>query len=104
MESAAIAMETFDSVFDALADTPAEAANMTARADLLLAIRERVKAWQAEGGLTQEDAAARLGVTRPRLNNLMRGKLDKFSLDALVNIAAAAGFRLHIELEDVQAA
>lgn len=92
--------ETFDSVFDALADTPAEAANMTARADLLLAIRERVKAWN----LTQEDAAARLGVTRPRLNDLMRGKLDKFSLDALVNIAAAAGFRLHIELEDEKAA
>jgi len=92
--------ETFDSVFDALADTPAEAPNMTARADLLLAIRERVKAWN----LTQEDAAARLGVTRPRLNDLMRGKLDKFSLDALVNIAAAAGFRLHIELEDEKAA
>jgi predicted XRE-type DNA-binding protein len=97
-------VDTFDSVFDALADTPAEAANMTARADLLLAIRERVKAWQATGGLTQEEVAARLGVTRPRLNDLMRGKLDKFSLDALVNIAAAAGFRLHIELEDVKAA
>jgi predicted XRE-type DNA-binding protein len=93
-------VETFDSVFDALADTQAEAANMTARADLLLAIRERIKQWN----LTQEDAAARLGLTRPRLNDLMRGKLDKFSLDALVNIAAAAGFRLHIELEDVKAA
>jgi predicted XRE-type DNA-binding protein len=93
-------VETFDSVFDALADTQAEAANMTARADLLLAIRERIKKWN----LTQEDAAARLGLTRPRLNDLMRGKLDKFSLDALVNIAAAAGFRLHIELEDVKAA
>lgn len=93
-------VETFDSVFDALADTSAEAANMTARADVLLAIRERVKAWN----LTQEDAAARLGVTRPRLNDLMRGKLDKFSLDALVNIAAAAGFKLHIEIEDVKAA
>ncbi|WP_298258034.1 XRE family transcriptional regulator [Bradyrhizobium sp.] len=93
-------VETFDSVFDALADTQAEAANMTARADLLLAIRERIKEWN----LTQEDAAARLGLTRPRLNDLMRGKLDKFSLDALVNIAAAAGFRLHIELEDVKAA
>lgn len=93
-------VETFDSVFDALADTQAEAANMTARADLLLAIRERIKEWN----LTQEDAAVRLGLTRPRLNDLMRGKLDKFSLDALVNIAAAAGFRLHIELEDVKVA
>ncbi len=92
--------EIFESVFDALADTSAEAANMTARADLLLAIRERVRTW----GLTQEEAAARLGLTRPRLNDLMRGKLEKFSLDALVNIAAAAGFKLHIELEEVKAA
>lgn len=92
--------DTFNSVFDALADTPAKAANMTARADLLLAIRERVRAWN----LTQEDAAARLGLTRPRLNDLMRGKLGKFSLDALVNIAAAAGFKLHIELEEMKVA
>ena len=55
-------------------------------------------------GSTQEDAAARLGLTRPRLNDLMRGKLEQVLLDALVNIAAAAGFRLHIELEDVKAA
>ena len=93
-------IETYDSVFDALADTPAEAANMTARADLLLAIRERVRAWD----MPQEKAAARLGLTRPRLNDLLRGKLDKFSLDALVNIAAAAGFKLHIELEETEAA
>lgn len=100
MESPTMNGEIFDSVFDALADTPAEAANMTARTDLLLAIRERVRAW----GLTQEEAAARLGLTRPRLNDLMRGKLDKFSLDALVNIAAAAGFKLHIELQEAEAA
>lgn len=93
-------VETFESVFDALADTPAESANMTARADLLLAIRERVKVWN----ITQEDAAERLGLTRPRLNDLMRGKLDKFSLDALVNIASAAGFKLHIALEEAKAA
>jgi len=93
-------VDTFDSVFDALADTSAEAANMTARADLLLAIRERVRTWN----VTQEDAATRLGLTRPRLNDLMRGKLEKFSLDALVNIAAAAGFKLHIRLEEVKAA
>ena len=92
--------ETFDSVFDALADTRAEAANMTARADLLLAIRERVRAWN----LTQEDAAARLGLTRPRLNELMRGKIDKFSLDALVNIAAVAGFKPRILLDEIKAA
>ena len=88
--------ETYESVFDALADTPQEAAHMTARADLLLAIRERVRTWNT----TQEQAASRLGLTRPRLNDLLRGKLDKFSLDALVNVASAAGFALTIELRD----
>ncbi|MCA1967915.1 MAG: helix-turn-helix domain-containing protein [Rhizobium sp.] len=93
-------VETYDSVFDALAETEAEAANMTARSDLLLAIREQVRSWD----LPQEQAARRLGLTRPRLNDLLRGKLDKFSLDALVNIATAAGFRLQIVLENEQAA
>ncbi|MCJ2137248.1 XRE family transcriptional regulator [Methylobacterium sp. J-026] len=86
--------QTFVSVFEALTDTPIEAANMTARADLLLAIRERIRAWN----LPQEKAAARLGLTRPRLNDLMRGKVDKFSLDALVNIASATGLALRIQV------
>ena len=88
--------EIFEDVFDALADTPAEAANMKARSELLSGIRVRVTSWE----LTQEKAAVRLGVTRPRLNDLMRGKLDKFSLDALVNLATAAGFTLHIQMSE----
>lgn len=93
-------METFDSIFDALADTPEQAANLTARADLLIAIRERVREWE----LPQEQAATRLGLTRPRLNDLLRGKLEKFSLDALVNIATAAGYKVHIEIGESEAA
>jgi predicted XRE-type DNA-binding protein len=89
--------DSFADIFDALADTPAEAANMKARADLLAGIRDRVKSWD----LPQEQAASRLGLIRPRLNDLIRGKLDKFSLDALVNIATSAGFVLRIELADV---
>jgi predicted XRE-type DNA-binding protein len=86
--------ETFANVFDALADSPAEAANLAARAELMLAIQRRVESW----GLTQEEAAARLGVTRPRLSDLMRRKLHKFSLDALVKLATAAGLKLRIEV------
>lgn len=88
--------DTFANVWDALSDTPEQAANMKARSELMLRIRERVKAW----ALPQEEAAKRLNLTRPRLNDLMRAKIDKFSLDALVNIAASAGFILHIELEE----
>ena len=83
-------------MFDAIADTPAEAANMKARAELLSALRSRVNGW----GLPQEAAAKRLGITRPRLNDMLRGKLAKFSLDALVNLAAAAGLVLEIKVAD----
>lgn len=84
--------DTFQNGFDALADTPSEAANLTARSDLLSAIRQQVISWN----VAQEIAAARLGLTRPRLNDLMRGKIAKFSLDALVNIASASGLTLEI--------
>ena len=86
--------ETFESVWDALCDTSEEAANMKARAELMLGIRERVKTWD----LTHYEAAKRLDLTRPRLNDLLRGKIEKVSLDALVNIATAAGLALHIQI------
>ena len=86
--------EEFANVWDALADTPAGAANLTARSDLMAVLRERVRSW----GLTQAEAAVRLGVTQPRLNDLIRGKLDKFSLDALVNLVPAAGLTLQIRI------
>jgi len=87
-------VQTFEDVFDALAKTPAEAANMKARADLLSLLVDRVKSWD----MTQEAAASKLGITRPRLNDLLRGKLGKFSLDALVNLATAAGLVLEIRV------
>jgi len=87
-------VQTFDSVFDALADTPAEAANMKARSELLSALKNRIRTWN----MSQEAAAARLGITRPRLNDLLRGKLGKFSLDALVNLATASGLTLEIRI------
>ena len=90
-----IAVQTFDNVFDAIADTPAEAANMKARADMLTAVKAQVKSWN----LPQSAAAGRLGITRPRLNDLLQGKLGKFSLDALVNLATAAGLTLEIRFE-----
>ena len=94
MEGLSMDVQTFGSVFDALADTPAEAANMKARADLLSALNAQVRSWN----VSQEAAATRLGITRPRLNDLLRGKLAKFSLDALVNLASAAGLALEIKV------
>ena len=90
----AMEVEGYASVWDAVCDTPAQAANMKARSDLLAALTDLVKSW----GLTQEQAATRLCITRPRLNDLVRGKLSKFSLDALVNLTAAAGMTLEIRI------
>jgi predicted XRE-type DNA-binding protein len=87
--------ETFSSVWDAIADTPEQAANLQARAELMQQIAAIVKT----NGWKQADAALRCGVTQPRINDLLRGRVSRFSLDALVNIAAALGRRVHVELE-----
>jgi len=79
-----IKTERFASVWDALEDTPREAANMRLRSKLMMELVSRVSAWE----LSQKDAAKRLGITQPRLNDLLNGKIDKFSLDALVNLSA----------------
>lgn len=89
-------VQRFTSVFDALADTPAEAANMKARSGLLSALKVRIRGWE----LPQEAAARRLGITRPRLNDLLQGKLAKFSLDALVNLATASGLTVRVEVAE----
>lgn len=86
--------ESFDNVWDALEDTAAESANMTLRSDLLIAIQQEVRDW----GLTQTQAASRLGITQPRLNDLLKGKIAKFSLDALVELARSAGLSVRLEV------
>ena len=88
-------IESYASVWDAIADTPEQAANLRARAELMQKIAAIVK----ENGWTQVEAADRCGVTQPRINDLLRGRVSRFSLDALVNIATAIGRRVHIEIE-----
>lgn len=85
----------YESVWDAIADTPEQAANLRARAELMQEIAARVK----KHGWTQAEAAARCGVTPPRINDLLRGRVSRFPLDALVNIATALGWRVHFDLE-----
>ena len=79
--------ETYASVWDAIADTPKQAANLKARAALMRQIEDIVR----EGGWTQAEASRRCGVTQPRMNALLRGRVSRFSLDALVNVATAIG-------------
>ena len=88
--------EEFANVWDALADTPVEAANLTLRSELMDKIEELIK----ESGWTQAEAAKRCGVTQPRINDLLRGRISRFSLDALVNIASALGRKVTVSLDD----
>ena len=89
-----MARQTFASVWDAVEDTAAEAANMRARSELMIAVRGKVESWK----VSQTEAARSLGLTQPRLNDLMRGRIDKFSLDALMNLARPAGLTVRLEI------
>jgi predicted XRE-type DNA-binding protein len=83
-------IEYFDNVWDAIELSKAEAANMKARAALMIAIHKTVAGWNT----TQAVAAKRLGLTHPRLNDLLKGRISKFSLDALINHATKAGLKV----------
>ncbi len=99
VKTAAPRAQTFANVFDALADTPQQSANMRARADLARQITSIIKtrSW------TQAAAARHCGVTQPRINDLLSGHISRFSLDALVNIASAIG-KVHLEIEELECA
>ena len=84
--------ERFRSVWDALEDTPQQAANMRLRSKLLLELCQTIRSWE----LSQKAAAQRLGISQPRLNDVLTGKIDKLSLDALVNLSAAAQMNVDI--------
>lgn len=88
-------IQSFDSVWDAIEDTPEEAASTRLRSELLTAVEQEVRSWS----LTQAKAAERLGVTQPRLNDLLRGKIAKFSLEALVELSARAGLVVKLGVE-----
>jgi predicted XRE-type DNA-binding protein len=85
----------FASVWDAIADTPEEAASLKLRAELMLQIAALVE----KKGWTQTQAAKQCGISQPRMNDLLRGKISKFSLDALVNVATSLGCRVRMELK-----
>jgi predicted XRE-type DNA-binding protein len=86
--------QIFDNVWDAIESDPAEAASLKARSSLLIAIEQIV----AGRGLREAAAAKRLGVAPSRLKGLCRGKIDEFSLDELVRLAAVAGLSVTFEV------
>ena len=83
-------------IWDAIESDPAEAENMKIRARLLGAVIDAIKAH----GWSQTETAERLGVTQPRISDLMRGKIDKFSIDTLANMAHQVGLRLDVRIAE----
>ena len=90
--------QRFASVWDAIEDTPQEAENMKLRSALMTALKSHL----AQAKMSQTQAAQLFGVIQPRMSDLMRGKINLFGLDALVNMASAAG--LHVDMRIRQAA
>lgn len=84
----------YKSVWDALEDSAEQAANMRLRSELMIALRTQIEAWDT----TQAKAAKRLHITQPRLNDLLRGQIGKFSLDALVSLAEQAGLDVRLRV------
>src|SRR2546428_7604004 len=69
-----------------------QAENLKMRSDLMI----RIVQFHRKSGMTQAAAAKALGLTQPRLNALLKGKIGQFSLDALVNIASRAGLNVRL--------
>src|ERR1035441_9440433 len=86
--------EQFESIWDAIEDSPAEAQNMKIRSAMMTALCDYIKA----EGLTQKQAAKKLGVTQPRISDLVRGRIDLFAIDGLVNMLALAGLRIEMHI------
>lgn len=91
--------QRFATVWDALADTPQQAASMRARSELLMALQ----GWVKTSGMTQAEAARLCGITQPRMSDLMRGKISLFSLDALIDMATVAGLEPHVTIKKPRA-
>lgn len=77
----------YHNVFEALEDNPAMAQNLKIRSELMIALRQYIE----ETGLGQKEAAEVFGVHQPRISDLMCGKIDKFTIDRLVNMLARIG-------------
>ena len=85
----------FDNVFRDLGFDEAEAENLKLRPTLMIKVIKMVR----ESEMTQADAATVFGVKQPRLNQLLKGKIQLFSLDALVNMLANAGMRVTMSVK-----
>ena len=84
----------FESVWDALEDDPVRREHLKLRSELMTTISQTIN----ERGLKQQDAAELLQISQPRVSALMKGKIDEFGLDTLVDIAHRLGLHVSISV------
>jgi predicted XRE-type DNA-binding protein len=87
-------LESSGNVFSDLGFEPAEAAILHMRAKLMSDLRLFIQA----SGMTQTEAAEKLGIAQSRVSDLMRGKWEKFSLEMLITLEARLGREVRLEL------
>jgi predicted XRE-type DNA-binding protein len=90
-----VKIRSYANVWDALEDDPVVRASLTARSELMIALEQTIRGWK----ITQKEAATRLGITQPRLNDLLKGRFSKFSLGALMDIATKAGLTVTVKVK-----
>lgn len=88
--------ERFASVWDAISNTPEQASNMKIRSNLMMQVRSYIETHS----LTQANAASLFGVTQPRVSDLMRGKIDLFTIDTLVNMLCKAKLNVEVSVRE----
>ena len=86
--------QEFNSVWDAIESDQVQAANLKLRSQLMMKVSEYVK----QSGLTQAEAAKMLGTTQPRLNDVLKGRIEKCTVDRLVNMLAAVGYKVKMDI------
>ena len=87
--------EASGNVFADLGFGPEEAANLKVRSRLMMQLEDYI----TEEGMTQVEAAAFFGTAQPRISDLVRGKIGRFSIDALVNMLATAGLSVEVSVK-----
>ncbi len=86
--------QEYTSVWDAIENDQVKAANLKLRSELMMEVSVYVK----QSGLTQSSAAEKLGTTQPRLNDVLKGRIEKCTVDRLVNMLAAVGYKVNLHI------
>ncbi len=87
--------ELFKNVWDALEDDPAVRESLKIKSRMMIDIEQHIKTL----GITQAQAAKKMGVSQPRVSDLVSGKIDRFTIDMLITMLSRLGLHVEISLK-----